>query len=250
VVAADPFRLGHSGAAKEITSAFPAAKPGTQALGNGSLHAYVGHELDFAQLTGVSPTLRNRSWRKWRAGAYPDIPLRFKATARKGPHWAVFHLGTKWKSQTLRVIKPQAAVLSRQAADFGSLYCLTYAVPGQAVLVREYAFIPMPERADPDWVFYLKLDARPDAFDATHASYANGKQTLRLQFPGWNHLDGRGTTLDDSEIRGWTSEAANDGGVVWRTAVAYTLLSRGSLPTELDLSPEGLAGLRVAALGD
>jgi hypothetical protein len=141
--AARPF--GEAAVAEDapaVHSGFPSAKQHTRAVGNALVHGYLGRDPDFAQLTGLGTGRGKRGWATWRRGDWPDIGLRFKATAPKGPHWPVYHLDTKWQAQALWAIRPPSALESRQDAGFGSLYCLTYALPEQAAIVREYAFVP------------------------------------------------------------------------------------------------------------
>jgi hypothetical protein len=249
--AARPF--GEAAVAEDapaVHSGFPSAKQHTRAVGNALVHGYLGRDPDFAQLTGLGTGRGKRGWATWRRGDWPDIGLRFKATAPKGPHWPVYHLDTKWQAQALWAIRPPSALESRQDAGFGSLYCLTYALPEQAAIVREYAFVPVAGRADPDWHYYLELGPAPETQDGTHASYRHGGKALSLQVPGWYSIAGRhtppGTPL---EVAGWSADPQADGGVSWRCAVAYRAAAAGTAPPDLDLSPAGLARLRQAALG-
>ena len=246
-----PFDLARpTGRSAVATETYPAHRQHTHAIGNSKLHCYIGHNLDFSQLDGIALTTPGHDWTKWHSGDWPDIKLQFKATAPKGRQWPIYHLNLKWKNQLMWTTKQQTALETRQDADFGSLYCLTYVLRDRPVVIREYAFIPTAGRADKDWHCFLALPNHPASQDDTHAAFVNGKQKLTLQFTGWNEIAGRYRKSPDAqEIAGWDTLPENSGGVTWNCAVAYSVGAANATPADLDLSPAGLKELRKHALG-
>jgi hypothetical protein len=157
-------------------------------MGNGRIFGHLGVDSDFSLLRGLTgPGYQTRGdegeWQVWQEGNWPDIPVSFKATAPKGPHEPVFHLGDKWTTQSIEQVRGGAIVRVKQSADFGELSILQYAVPELPVLIREYRFTPVAGRADADWDYFLQLggSASGRADDGFEYEQGDNRLTIRCQ---------------------------------------------------------------------
>ncbi|MCB1215977.1 hypothetical protein KDL44_01190 [bacterium] len=212
-------------------------------LGNGYVFCHLGVDGDFSLLRGLTgPGYQTRGdngdWQVWQEGNWPDIALSFKATAPKGSFNPVFHLGDKWKTQCIEQVRGAAIVRVRQTADFGELTILQYAVPDMPVLVREYRFVPVEGRADPDWNYFLHVASEAAEQESDGLVYHQGGNRLTIQCQGFREVDGLPQSI--------AGEMQDDGS--WHCTVACIVSKAGEPRTAVELDSAGLADLATRTL--
>ena len=217
-------------------------------VGNGLAFGHLGVDGDFTTLRGVmGPGYQSRNAagkaEYWQPGVWPDLRPRVMQLDADGIPAPL----PEWSSQSIEQLRGAALVRTIQRSHAIDLFVMTYAVPGEAVIVQEFVLFANPEMQP---VLTLELPGA-EANDKGQPYLNHGPDRLTVR--GFGHASplsipptGAFTmqvfeTVDTQVEVAFTPDASGVPGL-FRASLAYSFSSEtGTLP-EVDPHQDVLVG--------
>jgi len=151
-------------------------------VGNGYVFATLGLDGDFNTLTNLTgPGYQTRDANGaplyWQAGEWngPRIRLVY-ADEQSGPPDAPRFRPVLWDRQSIQMLRGAAMVRTVQSNADVTLYCMTYALPGKAILFREFQLVGDVQGRH----YSLVVDRSGMAFDPTKTYCQQGDRLMMI----------------------------------------------------------------------